>query len=76
MKNCFLKSGFRFDLKNLTKVWIQRIHDPFFNFSKKKTQNPFLDSRIRILIFLKKMHPKFTTRAVRECNAAMYVTIL
>ena len=31
-----LKTGFRFDLKNLTEVWIQVIHDPFLNFSKKK----------------------------------------
>ena len=29
--------GFRFDLKNLAEVWIQRIHDPFLDFSKKKT---------------------------------------
>ena len=51
--NLNLKSGLRFDLKNLTEVWIQRIHDLFLDFSekkKKKTQNPFLDLRIRIQI--------------------------
>ena len=43
------KSGFRFDLKNPFEVWIFWIHDPFLDFSNK-TQNPFLDSRIRTLI--------------------------
>jgi len=50
------KSGFRFDLKNLLEVWILWIHGPFLDFSKK-TQNPFLDSRIRIWILPKKTHP-------------------
>lgn len=49
------KSGLRFDQKNLTEVWIQQIHDLFLDFSeKKKTQNPFLDLRIRIQIFPQK----------------------
>ena len=34
--NLNLKSGLRFDLKNLTEVWIQRIHDLFLDFSEKK----------------------------------------
>ena len=47
------KSGFGFDLKNPPGVWILWIHDPFLDFTKK-TQNPFLDSEIRIWIFPKK----------------------
>ena len=55
------KSGFRFDLKNLPGVWILWIHDPFLDF-KKKTQNPFLDSEIRIWIFPKKKNAPSVTR--------------
>ena len=57
----------RFDLKNLTEVWIQRIHDPFLDFSKK-TQNPFLDSRIRIRIFQKKKHAALDDKKYTELN--------
>ena len=42
-----------FDLKNPLEVWILCIHGPFLDFSYK-TQNPFLDSRIRIWIFRQK----------------------
>jgi len=35
------KSGFRFDLKNQLGVWILWIHDPFLDFSEKKTKSIF-----------------------------------
>ena len=47
------KSGFRFDPKNPPWMWILWIDDPFLVLPKK-TQNPFLDSEIRIWIFPKK----------------------
>ena len=47
------KSGFGFDPKNPPWVWILWIHDPFLDMPKN-TQNPFLDSEIRIWIFPKK----------------------
>ena len=51
------KSGFGFDPKNPLRVWILWIHDPFLNLPKK-TQNPFLNSEIRIWIFPQKTHPQ------------------
>ena len=52
------KSGFGFDPKNPPWVWILWIHDPFLDLPQK-TQNPFLDSEIRIWICVfKKTHPK------------------
>ena len=47
------KSGFGFYPKNPPWVWILWIHDPFLDMPKN-TQNPFLDSEIRIWIFPKK----------------------
>ena len=47
------KSGFGFDPKNPPWVWILWIHDPFLDMPQN-TQNPFLDSEIRIWIFPKK----------------------
>ena len=47
------KSRFGFDPKNPPGVWILRIHDPFLDLPQK-TQNPFLDSEIRISIFPQK----------------------
>ena len=44
------KSGFRFNPKYPPRVWIVWIHDQFLDFAKK-TQNTFLDSRIRFRIF-------------------------
>ena len=41
------KFGLRFHLRNTLEVWNLWIPDPFLDFSKT-TQNPFLDSRIRI----------------------------
>ena len=46
------KSGFGFDLKNPSRVWILWIHDPFLD-SRKQTPNRFLDSEIRIWVFPK-----------------------
>ena len=39
--------------KNPPRVWILWIHDPFLDLPKQ-TQNPFLDSEIRILDLPKK----------------------
>ena len=47
------KSGFGFDPKNPPWAWILWIHDPFLDMPQN-TQNPFLDSEIRIWIFPKK----------------------
>ena len=47
------KSGFGFDPKNPPWVWILWTHDSFLDIPKN-TQNPFLDSEIRIWIFPKK----------------------
>ena len=46
------KSGFGFDLKNPSRVWILWIHDPVLDLPKK-TKNPFSDSEIRIWVFPK-----------------------
>ena len=46
------KCGFRSDLMNPGK-WILQMNNPFSDFSKE-TQNPLLDTRIRIWIFPKK----------------------
>ena len=43
------KSGFGFDPKNPPRVWILWIYDSFLDLPPK-TQNPFLDSEIRIWI--------------------------
>ena len=64
------KSGFRFDLKNPLEVWILWIHDPFLDFSNK-TQNPFLDSRIRIWIF-----PQKRALIERKTIVGLHVTSL
>ena len=48
LRSQILKSRFRFDMKNLTEVWIQQIHDLFLHFSKKYKLILFLDSRIWI----------------------------
>ena len=58
------KSGFGIDRKNPPWVWILSIHDPFLDLPKK-TQNPFLDSEIRIWIFPKnapKLNPHMASR--------------
>ena len=46
------KSGFGFDLKNPSRVWILWIHDPVLDL-RKKTKNPFSVSEIRIWVFPK-----------------------
>lgn len=60
----FEKSRFRFDQKYPARVWI-----PFwimirFWSSWKKTQDPFLDWRIRFWIFLDKRTPSFIFQSV------------
>ena len=47
------KTGFGFDPKNPPWVWILWTHDPLLDMPKN-TQNPDLDSEIRIWIFPKK----------------------
>ena len=46
-------SDLDFNPKNPPRVWILWIHYPFLDLPKQ-TQNPFLDSEIRIWIFPKK----------------------
>ena len=51
------KSIRRFDLKNPLEVWILWLHDPFLDFSKKKTQNQFFRFKNLDLDFAPKNAP-------------------